>query len=182
MPTEAELTSVFSRLLGTIAAADSVSTRPEQRLNQIANLLIVKLESDKVGFAHKDRPLHFQLRADEADTLEKVNALYGECRRTRVELFSAEDPDEIALSAQSVQRAVLELQSLNLKEVSHRALSCAFQVFRAANLKVGDGQYFTPTRVVSAGVRMMDITDEDKVIDPACVSATVKPTILASVL
>lgn len=171
IPSESELFSVFERLLGTIAAADSVSTRPEQRLNEIANLLIVKLESDKVGFAHPDEPLRFQILADPEDTAQHMNILYREYKKTRTELFLKDDGNVIKLSDQSIHKAVLELQALDLKQVPHKALSIAFQVFREANLKIGDGQYFTPPRVISAGVRMLDITDEDKVIDPACGTA-----------
>lgn len=51
-PTDKELRGAFERILNRIAAADSVSTRPEQRLNETANLLILKIESDKAGAAH----------------------------------------------------------------------------------------------------------------------------------
>ena len=171
IPTELELNGIFAKLLGTIAGSDAISTRPEQRLNEIANLLIVKLESDKVGFAHPNDSLRFQIADAPSETTDIINALYREYRKTRVELFLKDDGDSIRLSDNSIHRAVLELQSINLKQVSHKALSIAFQVFREANLKIGDGQYFTPPRVISAGVKMLDITDEDKVIDPACGTA-----------
>ena len=51
-PADKELRGAFERILNRIAAADSVSTRPEQRLNETANLLILKIESDKAGAAH----------------------------------------------------------------------------------------------------------------------------------
>lgn len=171
IPTESELNGIFEKLLGAIAGSDAVSTRPEQRLNEIANLLIIKLESDKVGYAHQDSPLRFQISDTPEETARSMNSLYREYKKTRVELFLKDDADTIRLSDASIQRAVLELQSINLKQVSHKALSIAFQVFREANLKIGDAQYFTPPRVISAGIKMLDITDEDKVIDPACGTA-----------
>lgn len=61
-PTDKGLRGAFERILNHIAATDSVSTRPEQRLNETANLLILKIESDKAGAAHPGRPLFFQLR------------------------------------------------------------------------------------------------------------------------
>lgn len=167
VPTDKELRSTFERILGTIAATDSISTRPEQRLNEMANLLIVKMESDKVGSSHPDRDLLFQIREDPEETVRVINELYKETKKTRQELFLDSDPNEIALSGDSIQMAVAELQCLRLKAVSPRALSTAFQVFRTNNLKIGDGQYFTPARVIEAGIPLLDITDEDKVIDPA---------------
>lgn len=166
-PTDKELRAAFERILNTIAATDSVSTRPEQRLNEMANLLIIKMESDKVGANHADRALFFQIGETPAETARAINELFRETKKTRRELFLESDPDEIALGEDSLQAAVAELQGLKLKEVSPRALSTAFQVFRTNNLKIGDGQYFTPARVVEAGIPLLDITDEDKVIDPA---------------
>lgn len=167
VPTDKELRSTFERILGTVAAIDSVSTRPEQRLNEMANLLIVKMESDKVGANRPDRELLFQIRENPEDTARLVNELYRETKKTRPELFLETDPDHIALGSDTLQSAVAELQGLRLKSVSPRALSTAFQVFRTNNLKIGDGQYFTPARVIEASIPLMDITDEDKVIDPA---------------
>lgn len=45
------------------------------------------------------------------------------------------------------------------------AVSTAFQVFRRANLKAGEGQYYTPARIVRAAVKLIDIQPDDKIID-----------------
>lgn len=166
-PTDRDLKASFAKILGTIAATDSISTRPEQRLNEMANLLIVKMESDKVGANHESRTLTFQVRDTPAETRDIINSLYRETKKTRTELFLESDPDTIQLTDDSIQMAVAELQGYTLKAVSPRALSTAFQIFRTNNLKIGDGQYFTPARVIEAGIPLLDITDEDKVIDPA---------------
>jgi type I restriction enzyme M protein len=47
-------------------------------------------------------------------------------------------------------------------------IAVAFQVLRSEALKQGEGQYFTPSAVIEAGIRLMDIKWEDIVIDPAC--------------
>lgn len=57
---------------------------------------------------------------------------------------------------------------MNIGEMAPTALSMAFQVFRDATLKLGDGQYYTPLRVIEAGIELMCITHKDVVIDPAC--------------
>ena len=93
VPTDKELRSTFERILGTIAATDSISTRPEQRLNEMANLLIVKMESDKVGSSHPDRDLLFQIREDPEETVRVINELYKETKKTRQELFLDSDPN-----------------------------------------------------------------------------------------
>ena len=45
------------------------------------------------------------------------------------------------------------------------AVSAAFQVFRRANLKAGEGQYYTPARIVRAAVKLIDIQPDDKIIE-----------------
>jgi type I restriction enzyme M protein len=52
--------------------------------------------------------------------------------------------------------------------VTPQTISEAFQVFRSANLKSGEGQYFTPSRVIRSAVEFMEIDYNDRIIDPAC--------------
>lgn len=167
-PNAAQLSMLFLRLLDTIAASDSVATRPEQRLNEIASLLIVKLESDKRGISHKDEPLTFQIRETVEATAAAINELYQDYKSLRPELFLTDDADVIRLNDWTIHWAVSEMQGFNFNKSSHTAFSKAFQIFRTANLKIGDGQYFTHHRVIEAGIRMLCIDDRDKVIDPAC--------------
>lgn len=168
IPTESQLKSVFSRILGTIAASDSISTRPEQRLNEICNILMVKLDSDSIGMMMPYEILGFQLCDTPSETKDNLNAMFKQYKAAHPALFGLHESDEIRLDVDSIQKIVLELERLNLKRMEPNALSMAFQVFRAANLKIGDGQYFTPWRVIEAGTKLMEITPKDKVIDPAC--------------
>jgi type I restriction enzyme M protein len=72
------------------------------------------------------------------------------------------------LDNHTIQDVVYELSGLNLVRMSPEAISSAFQVFRRANLKAGEGQYFTPQRVIEAAVEIMELRTDDKIIDPAC--------------
>ena len=168
VPTEARLRSTFATILGSIAAADSVSTRPEQRLNEICNILMVKLESDSFGAMMPFEELGFQLCDSPRETKRNIDGLFRDYKEKHPGLFGSDDQNEIRFDEDSVQKIVLELERLNLKRMEPAALSMAFQVFRSANLKIGDGQYFTPWRVIEAGVKMIRVTPRDKVIDPAC--------------
>ena len=168
VPTEFQLKSAFSSALNTIAAADSVSTRPEQRLNEVCNVILLKLYSDTLGMMDENSCLEFQLESDPEKTQRRINELYRSYKRAQQALFTEDDRNEIGLDSNSIQRLVLLFQRMNLKKMEPTALSYAFQVFRSANLKVGDGQYFTPWKVVEAGIKLLDITTRDKVADPAC--------------
>lgn len=168
IPNAVQISNLFSRLLDTIVASDSIATRPEQRLNEIANLLIVKLESDKRGKAHKNDELAFQIRESVKGTSVAINELYKDYKAGRPELFFIDDADTIRLNDGTLHWAVSEMQMFDFNKCSHEAFSKAFQIFRTANLKIGDGQYFTHHRVIEAGIKMLCIDDRDKVIDPAC--------------
>lgn len=168
LPSQNRLKAVFEALLDVIVARDSLSTRSEGQLNEICNLLLVKLESDDVGADEPSKPLAFQLNGDEAQTAAAVRAQYKELISRRPEIFGDEVSDRILLDDHSIHQVVYELSGLDLLRVRPEAISSAFQVFRRANLKAGEGQYFTPAPVIEAAVRLMDITRNDRVIDPAC--------------
>ena len=168
IPSTKTLKNVFSQLLGIVTSRDTRSTRREDQLSQMANLLLIKLHSDHEGEWDTTDPLDFQLQNSPDETHEAINKKFNNYKMEHPSLFAADEPDEIILDSDTVQEAVLRLQSLNVGKMAPTALSLAFQVFRDATLKLGDGQYYTPLRVIEAGVELMCITHKDVIIDPAC--------------
>lgn len=168
IPTTKELKAAFSALLGVVTSRDTRSTRREDQLNQMSNILLLKLDSDHDGQWDKDDPLLFQLSNSPAQTHNNINEAFANYKTKHPVLFAADEPENIVLDADTVQEIVLRLQLMNIGEMAPTALSMAFQVFRDATLKLGDGQYYTPLRVIEAGTELMCITHKDIVIDPAC--------------
>lgn len=169
VPQNGELRSVFKRLLDAVVARDTRATRSETQLNELCNILLLKIESDNEAQFDPKSPLKFQLAAGgESATGAKIRAQFKNLIRMRPQVFT--DPNEVnlALDDHTIQDAVYELSGLNLVKMSPEAISSAFQVFRRANLKAGEGQYFTPQRVIEAAVELLDIRPSDKIIDPAC--------------
>lgn len=169
IPQNGHLRSVFKRLLDAVVARDSRATRSEAQLNELCNLLLLKIDSDKNGQASPNEPVQFQLSGGgEAETAKKIRELFANLTKFQPEVFT--DPHEVDLNLDdhSIQDVVYELSGLNLVSMRPEAISSAFQVFRRANLKAGEGQYFTPQRVIEAAVELMEIDPSDKVIDPAC--------------
>lgn len=168
VPSTKELKNAFSSLLGIVTSRDTRSTRREDQLNQMSNLLLIKLESDHDGQWDKNEPVLFQLNNSPKQTQKSINEAFSSYKTKHPSLFAADEPNHIVLDADTVQEIVLRLQSMNIGEMAPTALSLAFQVFRDATLKLGDGQYYTPLRVIEAGTELMCITHKDIVIDPAC--------------
>jgi len=167
-PTERELRGVFKRLLDTIVVADGRSVRPDEQLNELCNLLLLKLDSDSNASHKPAAPVAFQLASSEARTATRIREQFEEMRRLRTDVFTETRDTELRLDSHTIQQAVYELSPLRLVDMSADAVSSAFQVLRRANLKAAEGQYFTPRRVIDSAVRVMEITRQDKIIDPAC--------------
>lgn len=173
-PTEAELAAALKRLVATVVAGDSRSTRREDQLRELLHALLVKVESDAwaSASAHQSKPVPFRLYGDRA-TMVKVTAnaiqeqfkAYFQRQRTRV--FHRDDVDHLRLTDETIFAVVDTLAPWRILGDSVELLAKAFQVFRTQALKSGEGQFLTPTRVIRPGVMALDITSEDKVIDPA---------------
>ena len=168
VPTEGALKAAFRRLLDVIASRDSTSTRREEQLGQVANVLLLKLESDQAAEWDQARAVSFQLADDPAQTHRALDAQFACYIDNHPALFPEREDRRISLDDDTVQEAVALVQRLNIAKVGPSAMSLAFQTFRNAALKLGDGQYFTPLRVIEVGVELMQITHADTVIDPAC--------------
>lgn len=158
----------LERMFGSIVVNDTRSTRSDERLNHLCNLLLIKLDSDKRAKANQNAPVVFQPRETEKGTADTIREAYDNLRRTQLEIFSGAIDQELNLDDHSIHQVVYELANVRLVDVTAETIAQAFQVFRATSLKSGEGQYFTPHRVISSAVALMDVNYDDKIIDPAC--------------
>lgn len=170
IPSGRELTSTFKRLLDVVVSRDSRATRSEVQLDQLCNMLLLKLESDTNAELQPDEDVEFQLPTANATVAAArlIRAQFKQLVAMRPEVFADFDSQDLLLDDHTITDIVYELSALNLTKVGADAIATAFQVFRRANLKAGDGQYFTPQRVITAAVELMDLQPTDRIIDPAC--------------
>lgn len=167
-PNPAELRFKLDRAFGAVVARDTISTRSDQRLNQLCNLLLVKLDSDQRAKRDPEKPLTFQPAATEQETSAKIKQAYVNLMTLHPAIFSSNDDEAIRFDDHTIHEVVCELAAIKLVDVTPETISEAFQVFRSANLKSGEGQYFTPARVIASAVKVMEINHDDRIIDPAC--------------
>jgi hypothetical protein len=173
VPTNAELTGAFKRLLDFVVVADTRATRRDVQLREIVHVVLVKLNSDANALMDPDEPVSFDVRGDEATrietTAERVRGdfrdLYAQRRDT---IFARDDRDELQLDDSTIYQAVVELARFRLLFVDSEVVAKAFQIFRTHAMKSGEGQFLTPQRVIRPAVMAMDIQQGDKIIDPAC--------------
>lgn len=182
-PNETELIGLLKRLAMNVVVSDPYVIRREDQLRELLHILLVKLESDVVdsrldqSLNHSDNPVNFRIHGDSAQdmvmTVSNVRrgfkAYFHEHRN---DIFNISDRDELLLSDETIFAIVTELGRFRILGVNIDSIIKAFQIFRSATLRNGEGQYLTHLRVVQPAVRVMEITTDDKVIDPACGSGT----------
>ncbi|WP_262391253.1 class I SAM-dependent DNA methyltransferase, partial [Nocardiopsis sp. CNR-923] len=167
-PSGRELRQSFEALLDLVVARDTIVTRSEAQLEQLCNMLLLKLESDTNGSMQPKKPVSFQLADSEKKTADRIHGDFETLIQQREEIFREEHSPQLMLDDHTIKEIVYAWSGMNMLNVGAEAVSAAFQVFRRANLKAGEGQYFTPFPVVRAAVRVLDIQPNDKIIDPAC--------------
>ena len=168
LPDALELRKKFVRLLQIVVARDTRSTRRDDQLNELCNLLLTKLESDKAGAFDPESTVVFQVHDTEKATADRIQQLFADLRVTHNDLFSQEPYNRVNLDDHTIAVAAYELGMMRLKDNSVGVIAEAFQVFRAAALKSEEGQYFTPQPVIRSAVRFLEIRPTDNIIDPAC--------------
>ncbi len=168
LPTAQDLRKKFARLLQIVVARDTRSTRRDDQLNELCNLLLTKLESDKIASLDPSKEVVFQVQNTEAQTVRNIQTLFSDLRVSHNDLFGQEPYSRINLDDHTITVAAYELGMMRLKDNTAHVIAEAFQVFRAAALKSKEGQYFTPYPVIRSVVRFLEIRAEDNVLDPAC--------------
>ena len=167
-PTEQIFRTVVEDILDKVVAHDTVVTRREDQLDQLCNLLLVKLESDKRGRMTPHDPVFFRQRESATKTAEAIRYEYDELVNVYPETFTTANDKHLRLADDTISYCVDALAGLRLLDMGVNSVSLAFQVLRSEALKQGEGQYFTPQTVIEAGVRLLDLQQSDMVIDPAC--------------
>jgi len=168
IPSNEVLRKMFADLLDRVVARDSNVNRREDQLDQLCNLILLKLDSDKKGRASPTDELLFAPRASEAITAKHIRKKFEEFTAIYPDIFTRASDRELHFSDHTLHVCADELAKYNLIDVSAETVSVAFQILRSAALKQEEGQYFTPRNVIEAAVKLMQIDWNDLVMDPAC--------------
>jgi type I restriction enzyme M protein len=152
-----------------LASKDANVVRPDDRLNELCNLLLLKLESDRKAKAEgEEAEVRWRALSSPEATAQMIRKWFRDFTRIYPELFTNEEERTIRLQDDSIHQVVEALERYRLLEAGNEAVSQAFQVLRTEALRSADGQFFTPKQVIEAGVELVDVKWDDLVIDPAC--------------
>ncbi|MEE3483518.1 MAG: N-6 DNA methylase [Bacteroidales bacterium] len=168
IPSKSTLFWNFGALLDNVVSRDGFVTRREQQLDQLCNLLLLKLDSDKLGKISPDDEVYFHPLSDEKQTAKYIKDKFDEFVPLYSEIFLTDTDKKILFDDTTIQAIVDGLYKFNLLEIGPDAVSIAFQVLRSAALKQEEGQYFTPKQVIQAAIKLTGLNLNDIIIDPAC--------------
>lgn len=168
VPSAAAIKKTVEDMLDRVVIQDSNVTRREEQLDQLCNLFLLKLHSDKRAKLRETEPPMFRPLESAARTAEEIRREFARFVAVYPDTFDTIQARELRLSDQTIQICVEMLSPYRLIDVGVSTLSLGFQVLRAAALRQKEGQYFTPQPVIEAGVRLLKIDLDDLVIDPAC--------------
>ena len=168
IPTKDTLYKTFSELLDKVVARDGNVTRREEQLDQLCNIILLKLDSDKQGKIDPTNEVYFRVFATESGTGDYIKEKFSTFTDVYPDIFITQSDQEIRFDNATIHDVVEKISKFNFIDIGADTVSIAFQVLRSAALKQEEGQYFTPKQVIQAAMKLMDLNLNDIIIDPAC--------------
>ncbi|WP_279211825.1 N-6 DNA methylase [Delftia acidovorans] len=161
-----DLKFILNGLRNYLAGSEKGITQDSKFTEQIINLILCKIYDERE--TDLDKPLSFYslINEDPKDTLDRINTIFKEVKKTFKDIFDSQD--KIELTPKSLKHCVQALQRIYLMEASRDVIGDAFEVFIGPTLRGDKGQFFTPKNVVELVVSIIDPQINETVLDPAC--------------
>lgn len=160
------LKATFKAIRNHLAANTVGATRDEVLAQQLINLIFCKIYDEK--FTKSEDVVTFRAGIDEtSDEIKgRILELFNNVKRIYKDVLDKND--DISLDANSVAYVVGELQNYCLMEAERDVIADAFETFIGHALKGGQGQFFTPRNVIKMIIDILNPSEDDLIIDPAC--------------
>lgn len=161
-----ELKAIFSKCHDIIWAGGEED--PSDAFDEMSKIILIKMHDEEK--TKKDQEYGFQIGTHESVDVvsERIKKLYlsllDELKKKNVAL----DTQALRLNGEKIFNLVNALQEVNIRKSEIDAKGRAFEEFLDAVFRKVAGQYFTPRDVIKFMVEMIDPSDEDLVLDPAC--------------
>lgn len=136
---------------------------------EIFKLIYAKLYDEWEAENRADKSLLFRQYKSAEVTKKEIGKLFNDAKKEWRGIFSVSD--NIELTPEHLNVCVGELTEVKLFFSNLRIVDEAFEYLIPDVAKSKKGQYFTPRTVVDFCVRMINPSNKEYVIDPACGSA-----------
>jgi type I restriction enzyme M protein len=137
---------------------------PISAFGEFSKIIFVKIRDETK--CRRGEPYAFQRRTSEtADELAaRIHALYKTEQEREPDVFT----DRINIDPPVIAQVVEHIESISLSRTDLDTKGVAFEEFMGGFFKGDFGQYFTPRELIAFSVHMIQPTNSDLVIDPAC--------------
>jgi len=134
---------------------------------EVLKLIFTKLYDELQSFRNPRRPLEFRNYGESDPELkEKIQRLFDEAKRKWEGIFPKDA--KIELSPSHLAVCVGSLQDVKIFNTNLDVIDDAFEYLVNKTSKGEKGQYFTPRYVIDMVVKMLNPTEDEYIIDPAC--------------
>lgn len=157
---------IFKTIRNYLAANAVGTTRDEILAQQLINIIFCKIYDEL--FTRQDDILSFRcgLKENIVDVRNRLVDIFKKVKEKYKNIL--ESKDEIGLDDKSIAYVVGELQNYCLMQTERDVIADVFETFIGKALKGEQGQFFTPRNVVRMIVNILDPSEKDIIIDPAC--------------
>ncbi len=160
------LKSTFKAIRNYLAGNTVGATRDEVLAQQLINIVFCKIYDEK--FTKPDDMVSFRsgIKEDKKIVADRVQNIFKNVKKVYKDVIDADD--KITLDNDSIAYVVGELHHYCLMDAERDVIADAFEVFIDHALKGGQGQFFTPRNVIKMIIEIVNPSNTDLIIDPAC--------------
>lgn len=160
---EKELTSIIKKAHQILWNESNSSA--EKAFNELCKIIFIKIKDEKKK-RMVDEPYDFQIKTHETNQAIalRIKKLYSTEQEKQPDIFV----DDIKIKDDTLAQLVLLFQGINLTDTELDVKGLAFGKFMDSFFKGNFGQYFTPREIIQFIVSVMNISENDKIIDPSC--------------
>jgi len=160
------LKATFKAIRNHLAANTVGATRDEVLAQQLINLIFCKIYDEKYTKQEDIVSFRAGIKESSNEVAKRIKDIFYKVKNSYKDILDKNE--EITLDNNSIVYVVGEIQNYCLMEAERDVIADAFETFIGHALKGGQGQFFTPRNVVKMMVEILDPSEKDLIIDPAC--------------
>ncbi|MHA1975047.1 MAG: N-6 DNA methylase [Candidatus Hodarchaeales archaeon] len=148
-----------------LVANTSEITRDETLVEQIIMLIFCKILDEKRTEPYD--PVLFQKSYIDNSTLpSRIDSLFNDIKTKYPSLF--DDQDSITLDYDSLEFIVTQLEIYAITSIKRETIGDVLESFIGKSIRGHKGQFFTPNNICTLMVGLLNPSEDQSLIDPAC--------------
>lgn len=138
---------------------------PPAAFGELCKLIFVKIRDEQVP-RRNGEPYQFQIKTHEParKLADRIKMIYQEAQDRAPDVFR----DTIRIDDAVLRTIVSHMEAIDFSKTDLDTKGVAFEQFLDGFFKGDFGQYFTPREIIALAVEILEPTNEDLILDPAC--------------